>query len=91
MKYALNFLGIRVRNLEDLTKLIEPPLRESFEGHYGLGSKEVETSIKKFRYRSYARWSQEFVQKCSWLYLQIACDNRKRIKADYFFVSLRKI
>ena len=47
-QYALSAFGIH-EELENLTKFIGPPLRESFKGFYGFSNNETDIAIAKYR------------------------------------------
>lgn len=49
IEYALNFFGIKVDNVEDLTKFIGPPLKETFKNYYGFNDDEIKIGIEKYR------------------------------------------
>ena len=51
VQYSLDSLGIKIKNTDDMTKFIGPPLRESFKVLYGLDDETVEKAVEKFRER----------------------------------------
>jgi phosphoglycolate phosphatase len=46
-RFALEHLGVHVENLDDLTPMIGPPLRESFKEMHGLDGGEITKAIEK--------------------------------------------
>ena len=51
IQYALESFGIKVENLDDLTKFIGPPIRPAFKEFYGFDDAEAEKAVEKFRER----------------------------------------
>ena len=51
VQYALEYFGITVENLEDLTKFIGPPLWQSFGEYYGFNKEETKIAVEKYRER----------------------------------------
>ncbi len=49
--YALEHFGIKVDDLDTLTKFIGPPLIESFSEFYGLSDEDSKTAVDKYRER----------------------------------------
>ena len=49
VQYALNAMGIKVDNLDDLCKFIGPPLRESFMYFYHFDEDGAEFAVSKYR------------------------------------------
>lgn len=49
--YALEHFGIKVDDLDTLTKFIGPPLIESFSEFYGLSEEDSKTAVDKYRER----------------------------------------
>lgn len=49
--YALNSMGIEVKDMEELKKFVGPPLIESFQTFYGLDPEQTETAVNLFRKR----------------------------------------
>ena len=49
VRYALHSFGIEVQNLDELTKFIGPPLKDSFEKYYGFSASDTEKAIAKYR------------------------------------------
>lgn len=47
--YALEHFGITVEDLDELTKCIGPPLKESFMQYYGFNELEADRAIAKYR------------------------------------------
>lgn len=47
--YALNSFGIQVSDLDELTKFIGPPLRDSFRKYYDFSDIEAEEAVAKYR------------------------------------------
>jgi len=47
--YALQHFSIEVSDLDELTKFIGPPLRDSFREFYGFSEDEAEEAISKYR------------------------------------------
>lgn len=41
VRYALNYYGIEVNDLNDLLPFIGPPLRDSFQEYYGFDEKKL--------------------------------------------------
>ena len=57
--YALTHFGIKVDDLDTLTKFIGPPLLESFSGFYGLSDEESRIAVSKYRERySVTGWAE---------------------------------
>jgi len=57
--YALEHFGIKVDDLDTLTKFIGPPLLESFAEYYGLSDEDSKTAVKKYRERySVTGWAE---------------------------------
>lgn len=51
VQYALKHFSIEEPDLENLTRFIGPPLKESFKTYYGLDDDQVEEAVVKFRER----------------------------------------
>lgn len=49
--YALEHFGIKVEDLDTLTKCIGPPLVESFSGFYGMSDEDSKIAVEKYRER----------------------------------------
>lgn len=49
VQYALASFGINVADLNELTKFIGPPLRDSFQEYYDFSTSEAETAVAKYR------------------------------------------
>lgn len=49
VRYALNYYGIEVADLNDLLPFIGPPLRDSFQEFYGFDSKKADEAVVKYR------------------------------------------
>ena len=49
VRYALNHFSIEVKDLDELTKFIGPPLRDSFREFYNFSEKEAEEAVSKYR------------------------------------------
>ena len=48
-KYALDYFGIKVKNLSELKPFLGPPLRDSFSKRYGLKDEQCDKAIEKYR------------------------------------------
>ncbi len=48
-QHALEAFGIETEKLEDLNFFIGPPLRDTFQKHYGMSKKEADRAIQIFR------------------------------------------
>lgn len=51
IQYALEAFGIKVENLNELTKYIGPPLKDTFMCHYFMDENETTRAIAKYRER----------------------------------------
>lgn len=51
VQYALNAFGVEDVPLENLTKFIGPPLKESFMEYYGFDADQAELAVEKYRER----------------------------------------
>lgn len=51
IQYALEAFGIKVENLNELTKYIGPPLKDTFTFHYCMDETEATRAIVKYRER----------------------------------------
>lgn len=49
VRYALNYYGIEVNDLNDLLPFIGPPLRDSFQEYYGFDEKKASEAVEKYR------------------------------------------
>lgn len=49
VKYALEYFGIQVEDLNELKKFVGPPLNDSYKRFYGFDDEQAELGIKKFR------------------------------------------
>lgn len=49
VRYALNYYGIEVNNLNDLLPFIGPPLRDSFKEYYGFDEAKANEAVEKYR------------------------------------------
>lgn len=49
VRYALNYYGIEVDNLNDLLPFIGPPLRDSFRDFYGFDEVKANEAVAKYR------------------------------------------
>ncbi len=49
IKYALAHFGIDVEDLNELTKFIGPPLRDTFREHYSFTDSDVKLAVDKFQ------------------------------------------
>lgn len=49
IEYALAHFGIYVENLNELTKFIGPPLRDTFREHYSFSDSDVKVAVDKFQ------------------------------------------
>ena len=49
VRYALNYYGIEVNNLNDLLPFIGPPLRDSFQEYYGFDEAKANEAVEKYR------------------------------------------
>lgn len=49
VRYALNYYGIEVNDLDDLLPFIGPPLRDSFQEFYGFDEKKADEAVVKYR------------------------------------------
>lgn len=49
VRYALNYYGIEVNDLQDLLPFIGPPLRESFSDFYGFDEVKAQEAVEKYR------------------------------------------
>lgn len=49
VSYSLNAFDIIVNDLDDLTKFIGPPLRESYKKYYSFSGEQAEYAVKKYR------------------------------------------
>lgn len=49
VRYALNYYGIEVNDLNDLLPFIGPPLRDSFQEFYGFDALKAEEAVVKYR------------------------------------------
>lgn len=49
VRYALNYYGIEVNNLNDLLPFIGPPLRDSFSEYYGFDETKANEAVAKYR------------------------------------------
>ena len=49
VRYALNYYGIEVNDLQDLLPFIGPPLRDSFSEFYGFDSQKANEAVEKYR------------------------------------------
>ncbi|WP_294582041.1 HAD family hydrolase [uncultured Thomasclavelia sp.] len=49
VRYALNYYGIEVANLNDLLPFIGPPLRDSFQEFYGFDPQKADEAVEKYR------------------------------------------
>ena len=47
--YALNSFGIHIADLDDLTRFIGPPLRDSFQDFYNFTEAQAEEAVSKYR------------------------------------------
>jgi len=51
VQYALDYFGIKVENLDELTKFIGPPLWQSFGEYYGFDEEKTKIAVEKYRER----------------------------------------
>lgn len=49
VRYALNYYGIEVDDLNDLLPFIGPPLRDSFKEYYGFDEVKAQEAVEKYR------------------------------------------
>lgn len=49
VRYALNYYGIKVNDLNDLLPFIGPPLRDSFQEYYGFDEAKANEAVEKYR------------------------------------------
>ena len=49
IEYALAHFGIDVENLNELTKFIGPPLRDTFREYYSFSDSDVKVAVNKFQ------------------------------------------
>ncbi|OUP73098.1 phosphoglycolate phosphatase [Erysipelatoclostridium sp. An15] len=49
VRYALNYYGIEVNDLNDLLPFIGPPLRDSFKEYYGFDEAKANEAVEKYR------------------------------------------
>lgn len=49
VRYALNYYGIEVNDLNDLLPFIGPPLRDSFQDYYGFDEAKANEAVEKYR------------------------------------------
>ena len=49
VRYALNYYGIEVNDLNDLLPFIGPPLRDSFKEYYGFDESKANEAVEKYR------------------------------------------
>lgn len=49
VRYALNYYGIEVKDLNDLLPFIGPPLRDSFKEYYGFDEAKANETVEKYR------------------------------------------
>lgn len=49
VRYALNYYGIGVKDLNDLLPFIGPPLRDSFKEYYGFDEAKANEAVEKYR------------------------------------------
>jgi len=49
VSFALQSFGIEVTDMDELTKFIGPPLRDSFREFYGFSEMEAEEAVSKYR------------------------------------------
>ena len=49
VRYALNYYGIEVKDLNDLLPFIGPPLRDSFKEYYGFDEAKANEAVEKYR------------------------------------------
>lgn len=49
VRYALNYYGIEVNDLNDLLPFIGPPLRDSFQEYYGFDEAKANEAVEKYR------------------------------------------
>jgi len=49
VQHALNYFSIKVSVLDELTKFIGPPLRDSFREFYGFSENDAELAVSKYR------------------------------------------
>ena len=61
VEYALESIGEKVENLDDLLPFIGPPLRDSFQKYYSATPELAETLINKYR----ERYAEKGVYECS--------------------------
>lgn len=50
-QYALKHFGIQENNMENLRRVMGPPLKDSFLHFYGLSESQAEEAVKKYRER----------------------------------------
>lgn len=49
VRYALNYYGIEVNDLNNLLPFIGPPLRDSFQEYYGFDEAKANEAVEKYR------------------------------------------
>ena len=49
VRFALNYYGIEVKDLNDLLPFIGPPLRDSFKEYYGFDEAKANEAVEKYR------------------------------------------
>ena len=49
VRYALNYYGIEVNDINDLLPFIGPPLRDSFKEYYGFDEAKANEAVEKYR------------------------------------------
>lgn len=50
-KYALEYYGIHTAPDEDLSFILGPPLKDTFEEHYGMSPDQADEAVEKYRER----------------------------------------
>jgi len=54
VQYALDYIGIKAGNNNDLSNFIGPPIRQSFKEFYDFDDNTVEKAVEKFRERYFS-------------------------------------
>lgn len=50
-EYALNYYGIKIKDINTLKPILGPPLKDSFMSMFGFDEKKAEEAVKKYRER----------------------------------------
>ena len=81
--YALSKSEVRFGKIEDLTKFIGPPLRDSFKEEYGLTEEQADTALDLFReyYSVYGWWDNELYRGVHGLLAELKAAGKRIILA----------